>query len=126
MRLFLYGFIFAVCLVFGFIFFAGCTQTSQVSNNSSSTTTIAGTTASVNIANFAFTPNPLTITVGTTVTWTNNDSTVHNVASTAGPASFTSGTLGTGSAFSFQFTLAGTYEYHCSIHPTMTGTITVQ
>lgn len=77
----------------------------------------------VSIANFAFAPASMTVAVGTTVTWTNTDSTNHTV--TADDGSFKSDKLGTGTTFSQTFTKAGTFAYHCSIHSSMTGTITV-
>ena len=80
---------------------------------------------SVNIQNFAFSPSTLTIDVGDSVTWTNNDGASHTVTSTSGPASFDSGTLSPGDSFSFTFTTAGTYDYRCNIHSSMTGMITV-
>jgi len=79
---------------------------------------------SVTIQNLSFQPNALTVSVGTTVTWTNNDSTQHTV--TADDGSFDSGVLQEGATFSQTFTAAGTFSYHCNIHSTMTGTITVQ
>ncbi len=78
---------------------------------------------SVSIMNFAFNPNSLTVKVGTKVTWTNNDSVTHTV--TADQGAFNS-PVPSGSSFSFTFTKAGTYAYHCSIHPSMTATIIVQ
>ncbi|RME88605.1 MAG: hypothetical protein D6770_06610, partial [Anaerolineae bacterium] len=80
-------------------------------------------TASVTIQNFAFSPSSLEIKVGTTVTWTNMDSAPHTV--TADDGSFDSGTLRNGDSFSFTFNEAGTFAYHCSIHPYMTASITV-
>lgn len=79
---------------------------------------------SVAISNFAFSPATLTVSVGTKVTWTNNDSVAHTV--TADNGAFGSQDVGSGSTFSFTFTKAGTYTYHCAIHPYMTATITVQ
>jgi plastocyanin len=78
----------------------------------------------VTIASFAFGPASLTVKVGTTVTWTNNDSVTHTVTADAG--AFASGPLAPGQSFQFTFRKAGTYTYHCSIHPTMTATIIVQ
>jgi plastocyanin len=78
----------------------------------------------VSIAGFSFKPASITIPVGTTVTWTNTDSAGHTV--TADDGSFTSATLATGATFSQSFTAAGTFAYHCSIHPSMTATIIVQ
>lgn len=79
---------------------------------------------SISVANFSFSPNSLTVKVGTKVTWTNNDSVTHTVTENNG--AFNSGDLAPGSSFSFTFSKAGTYSYHCSIHPSMTATITVQ
>jgi predicted lipoprotein with Yx(FWY)xxD motif/plastocyanin len=84
--------------------------------------TSAGT--AVTIANFAFDAPSVTIAVGSTVTWTNNDSVAHTA--TADDGSFDSGNLDAGKTFSFTFTKAGTFTYHCAIHPNMTGTIVVQ
>jgi len=81
-------------------------------------------TIDVDIVNFAFNPDTVTISVGDTVRWTNNDGAIsYTATSTTGV--FDSGTLGNGQQFSFTFTQAGIYPYHCSIHPSMTGTITV-
>src|SRR5581483_936940 len=79
---------------------------------------------SITIANFAFAPASLTVKVGTKVTWTNNDSATHTVTALQG--AFDSGDLPTGQSFSFTFTKAGTYNYHCAIHSSMTATIIVQ
>jgi plastocyanin len=79
--------------------------------------------SSVEIVNFAFAPASLTVAAGTTVTWTNNDSASHTV--TADNGSFTSDKLANGATFSQTFTTAGTFTYHCSIHPSMTATVTV-
>jgi plastocyanin len=85
---------------------------------------VSGTTATVNIANFAFDPPTLTIKEGTTVTWTNTDSTIHTVTSDTGL--FDSGDMAQGATFSFTFTTAGTYVYHClPHHAKMEGTIIV-
>jgi len=80
-------------------------------------------TVDVTIANFAFSPDKLTVKVGTTVKWTNQDSATHNV--TAEDNSFKSGDLNQGDSFSFTFTTAGTYAYRCGFHASMKATITV-
>jgi plastocyanin len=84
----------------------------------------AATGDAVSIADFSFQPATLTVPVGATVKWTNNDSTGHTV--TADDGSFKSERLGSGAAYSQTFATAGTFAYHCSIHPGMKGTITVQ
>jgi plastocyanin len=77
----------------------------------------------VTIQNFAFNPTPLNVAVGTTVTWTNSDGAAHTTTSDAG--TWDSGALSNGGKFSFTFTQAGTYTYHCAIHTFMKGTIVV-
>ena len=78
----------------------------------------------VAIANFAFSPTSLTVKAGDTVTWTNQDSTAHTV--TADDGSFDSKNVAAGASFSQTFATAGTFAYHCTIHPTMTATVVVQ
>jgi plastocyanin len=75
------------------------------------------------IQNFAFSPNPITIALGSTVTWTNLDGVAHTV--TADDGSWGSSTLGQGGTYSHVFTSPGSYTYHCAIHPYMTGTVVV-
>src|SRR5215212_5397318 len=82
-----------------------------------------GKTTTVSIKDVAFNPSNTTIAPGTTVTWVNNDQTAHTV--TANDGAFDSGTLQPGQSYSFAFDKAGTYAYHCNIHPDMTATITV-
>ena len=92
------------------------------SPGSSSQATPAANTLS--IKNTAFTPNSLQVAVGTTVTWVNNDTVQHTV--TSDTKLFDSGPLDPGGKFTYTFTQAGTFAFHCSIHSSMTGTITVQ
>lgn len=77
----------------------------------------------VSIDNFAFAPTTLTIHVGGTVTWTNRDEEPHTVAANDG--SFHSPGMGTGASYSHTFSTAGTFNYVCSIHPSMHGTVVV-
>ena len=81
--------------------------------------------STVAIQNFAFVPSALTVPVGTTVTWTNLDSAPHTVTSTSSPSVLNSPTLHTGDTYHYTFTSAGSYSYQCTIHPFMTGTVTV-
>jgi len=78
----------------------------------------------VNISNFAFAPASLTIPAGSTVTWTNKDEEPHTVVSSDG-TTFHSPGMDTGGTYSFTFQNAGTFEYICSIHPMMHGTVVV-
>jgi plastocyanin len=72
----------------------------------------------------AYAPNPLTVSVGTTVTWVNSDSTAHT--STSNTGAFDTGTIAAGGSASFRFQTAGSFPYHCTFHPGMVATITVQ
>jgi plastocyanin len=78
----------------------------------------------VKIDNFAFAPQRIVVQAGTTVTWINADDAPHTVASST--KVFKSGALDTTDKFSFTFTTPGTYEYFCSLHPHMTGTVVVE
>jgi plastocyanin len=79
------------------------------------------------IDNYMFMPMALTIPVGGSVTWVNHDSDIHSVAADDGdPMMFKSPGLDTDDTFSFTFTKPGTYLYHCTLHPHMTGKIVVQ
>jgi plastocyanin len=83
----------------------------------------AETPADVVIKSFAFGPQGITVKAGTTVTWVNRDVEPHTVVSN--DHKFQSEALDTGDSFSVTFDTAGTYGYFCSIHPHMTGTVTV-
>jgi amicyanin len=80
--------------------------------------------ATVTIDNFTFTPQRLTVKAGTTVIWTNKDDIPHAVAAVS--KLFRSQALDTDQDYSFTFTTPGSYEYFCSLHPHMTGTIVVE
>jgi plastocyanin/predicted lipoprotein with Yx(FWY)xxD motif len=81
------------------------------------------TASSAKIANYAFAPASLTVKVGATVTWTNSDGVAHTV--TADGGAFDSHSISSGGSFKETFTKAGTYAYHCAIHTSMTGSVTV-
>jgi plastocyanin len=71
-----------------------------------------------------FSPSPFTVKLGTPVTWVNKDGATHTVTS-QGSNLFDSGNLPTGATFKFTFAQAGTYQYYCTIHPFMKGTVVV-
>ena len=73
---------------------------------------------------FGFTPAKLAIRVGTTVIWKNRSSAPHTVTSDDG-TTFDSGTVAAGGTFHFTFKTAGTFSYHCNIHPYMRSVIIV-
>ena len=86
----------------------------------------AATPTTVKITNFAFSPANLTVAAGSTVTWTNTDDEPHTVASATADKPFKSAGLDTNDSFAVRFDKPGIYTYFCSIHPQMTGTITVK
>jgi plastocyanin len=96
------------------------------SGSGSTTTTTPPPTVSnaVSIVNMSFSPATLTVTAGTTVTWTNNDGMTHTT--TSDNTGFNSGNLTSGSKFSQLFSTVGTFAYHCNIHTGMKGTIVVK
>ena len=77
----------------------------------------------------AFQPNPLTIKVGNTVRWTNDDIVIHTVTSGSGPndpgegKQFNSGLLGEGQTVTHTFNKAGEFNYFCLVHPNMIGKV---
>jgi plastocyanin len=69
---------------------------------------VAATSHSVQMANFAFTPQVLTVTAGDSITWTNQDEAPHTVTTTSGPQAINSPMLSKGQSFTFPFTVPGT------------------
>jgi len=112
-------------LLVGVFILSGCSGTSNTAVPAGQTPTSAQTVVtsnSINIQNFAFSPATLTVKKGATVTWTNNDSAPHQIKS----ATFNSSQLSKGQSFSFTFDAVGTFDYSCSIHPSMLGKIIVE
>lgn len=84
---------------------------------------VSQATNSVHIVDFAFSPPALTVPAGSTVTWTNTGAATHTT--TADNGAWNSGPLRPGMTFAQTFATAGTFSYHCMIHPSMLGTVTV-
>ena len=80
-----------------------------------------GDSGSVAIRDFSFGPAAITVNAGETVTWVNAGPTDH----TATGSGFDTGTLKKGQSASHTFAAAGTFSYHCTLHPFMKGTVTV-
>ena len=101
-------------------------SSSSSSSSSSSDSTPAVATSAVTIDDYAFGPQNITIKAGTKVTWTNKDSVAHTVtADTSSSNAPSSSEIAPGQSFSFTFLKAGTYGYHCTIHPSMQASVTV-
>lgn len=119
-----------VVLAVGVLLLAGCSGAKPVATSAAPTTEVSTTAPArpagpnqVVIDGFAFEPASLTVGAGTTVTWTNRDEEPHTVAASDG--SFHSPGMGTGATFTHTFSTAGTFDYVCSIHPMMHGTVVV-
>jgi len=109
------------------------------SGNNTGGNTTGGTKASIvpgapTMGDKAFSPNPINVKVGGTVTWTNKDTIGHTVTSGTGPSDpnkgkeFDSGLstlLTPGKTFSHTFNTAGAFTYFCQVHPTMMGKVVV-
>jgi plastocyanin len=78
----------------------------------------------IEISNFSFVPAVLTVPVGTTVTWVDEDDEPHTVVESS--TVFKSHALDTGDKFSFTFTTPGKFQYFCTIHAHMVGTVVVE
>lgn len=83
----------------------------------------------------AYSPNPVEVMVGDSVTWTNDDSQIHTATSGISPANstedsgpdgvFDSGVMTPGASFDFTFEQVGEYNYYCTLHPQMVGKVVV-
>jgi len=124
-----------VCLLAVAAFITGCGSSSNSSPSTPSPTPTPSpaptSSATVNIPTnartlgaSAYVPNPVTVSQGAVVMWSNSDSTTHDVVAYGG--AFDSGRMNQNGTFSFTFAQKGTFTYHCSIHPTMIGTVVVQ
>ena len=80
--------------------------------------------AKIMIDNFKFSPIPLTVAVGSTITWVNRDDIPHSIVFPA--LGVRSHTMDTNQSFNFHFEKSGTYDYICGLHPFMRGKIVVQ
>jgi plastocyanin len=113
------------------IFYAIFSTLNSCSKSSLYDTTAAGTTGvtggpganEVWIKGSAFDPATITVAAGTTITWTNKDGVAHTVTSNSGL--FDSNSISPNGTYSHLFSTAGSFPYHCTIHPTMTATVVV-
>jgi plastocyanin len=75
------------------------------------------------IQGMVYNPSTITVTAGTTITWTNKDGVAHTVTSSTGL--FDSGSFGTNGTYSRTFATTGTFQYFCILHPSMIATVVV-
>ena len=132
---FIIGLIIIVVVIIGIVIY------SLNSNSSSSTyrngdktasdgsrtseTSAGGVGKDIDITDFAFTPSIISIKKGDMIRWANKDSAPHTVTSDSG-SELASATLSNGKTYSHTFNTAGTYSYHCDIHPSMKAKIIVE
>lgn len=105
---------------------SGATETTAPASSGASEdegTDSATSGDAVDIVDFSYKPENLKVSAGTTVTFTNSDKFAHTV--TAKDKSFDSGNMDEGDTFEHTFDEPGTYDYFCSIHNSMTGSVTV-
>jgi plastocyanin len=98
--------------------------TLNVTSDRAGTTAARTTPDAITIANFRFSPDPVVVSAGATVTVTNTDGTAHTVTASGG--AFDTGELRGGESRPITITKPGTYRYFCNIHNYMTGTIEVR
>jgi len=97
---------------------------SQQPSSNNPTTPLNTQSNEISIKGFAFSPSTISIKVGDTLTWTNQDSTSHTVTSDSG-SELSSATLSQGQTYSHTFNTAGTYSYHCTFHSGMKAKVIV-
>ena len=124
--------LFGITLIFGLIAISNsCSKSSayntpQGNNTGNNTGGSGGTVPGANevwIQNMTFNPSTISVTAGTTITWTNKDAIGHTVTSDAGL--FDSGVIATNGTYQYTFSTTGSYAYHCKIHPGMIASVTV-
>jgi plastocyanin len=112
---------------------SNATNATGASGGNTTTSSVSIVPGASTLTTDAYSPNPIQVSVGTTVTWTNNDSQPHTVTSGSNgqpdnkfnsSPNFTP-LLNPGQTFSFTFTEAGNYPYFCLLHPNMVGTVNV-
>ena len=101
------------------------TQSQPSQPSSTQANNSASESNSVTINNFAFSPPNITVKKGDSVTWTNKDTVPHTVTENDNQQGPNSSTLSSGEKYSFTFNTVGTFQYHCTIHPDMKGTVVV-
>src|SRR5215207_801281 len=112
---------------------AGNATNATATSGANTGTSVSIVSGSSSLTDTAYQPNPIQVSVGNTVTWTNNDSQPHTVTSGSNGQpdnKFNSSPnfsplLNPGQTFSFTFTQAGDYPYFCMLHPNMVGTVSV-
>ena len=103
----------------------GISNQSVSANETETAQTLSGTII-VNIRNSAFNPSEVTITKGSRIIWKNLDSVMHTVTFDKNQVYYINYQIQPGKEASDYFNYAGNYSYHCSVHPSMKGKVTVK
>jgi len=111
-------------LIAGSVMFAACAGSGGDNAAALAEATVTSGSRSSSIFKNRF-ETPMRVTVGSTVTWVNDDAVAHNVIGKDG-APFKSGTLDKGDRFEYEFTSPGLFKYTCTFHPGMDGVIQVE
>ena len=121
------GIVIAVIIIAVIAFFILNNKPATVNNlpTFSSSTANHQNINAIEISNFAFSPQTVTLNAGDSISWINKDSAPHTITSNSGKE-LVSSSLASGQSYSHTFNVVGTYEYHCSIHTTMKGVIIVK
>ncbi len=120
-----------VAAIAGFYLYSGMgSGKSSSTSSASSTVTVSIPSGTGNNQALTFSPQSLNVAAGTTIKFVNNDIALHTVTFTSAPSgvslsSISDSSLAAGNSFTITLTTPGTYQYHCTIHTWMTGTITV-
>jgi plastocyanin len=115
-------------ILLAFVITMGCSSNKSTNPNGPSGTPPPQHSShyhAVSIAGMAFSPAALSVAVGDTVIWTNSDNAPHTVTSDTGNE-LNSPTIGQGQTYTHIFAIRGSFPYHCSVHPSMHGGVTVQ
>ena len=111
-----------IVLILVTLFLTGCSSNNQ--NNSNNQQNQVGN-YNIEIKDFTFSPLELRIKQGETVVWTNNDNVKHTITSDSG-SELNSEQLSKSQTYSHTFNTAGTFNYHCNLHPSMKAKIIVE
>src|SRR5215210_7364378 len=107
---------------------AGNATNATMTGAGNATTSVSMVPGASTLTTDAFSPNPIQVSVGSTVTWTNNDAQAHTVNSGNSPTQsglFNSPIMAPQATFEYTFTEAGEVPYFCILHPNMVGTVSV-
>jgi plastocyanin len=106
------------------ILLTGCTKAGTSPYGATSAPPAAGQPNTVVMSNIAFGPDSIIVSVGTYITWQNNDGVNHTATSDTGL--WDTGIISPGASKSVTFNAAGTFPYHCTVHSMMTATVIVR